>query len=156
VKSPRRSEERRRLGTGSLYGYPYNDKIPGMSTRTLTLPLSGFGSPPTEAQVVVAQLSPRDRLMRAGAVAGAGLVVALIGLPIPLVHFVLVPGALVLGLTLAALRLRHKEIFSSAEGVCPFCDTHQRLGLSGKVFRLPRRVYCSNCRRELDLGEPGA
>jgi hypothetical protein len=124
-----------------------------MSTRTLSLPLSGFGSSATEAQVVVEQLTLKARLRRAAVVAGGGLVVALIGLPIPLVHFVLVPAALLLGLILGIMRLRHKEIFSSAEGVCPFCGTGQRLGLSGKAFRLPRRVFCSNCRRELDLGE---
>jgi hypothetical protein len=122
----------------------------------LTLPLSGFGSQATEAQVVVEHLTLKARLTRAGAVAGAGLVAALIALPIPLVHFVLVPGALLVGLTIGALRLRHREIFSSAEGACPFCGTRQKLGLAGKVFRLPRRVFCSNCRRQLDLREPAS
>jgi hypothetical protein len=123
-----------------------------MSTRALTLPLSGFGSPATEAQVIVEQLSLKARLKRAGAVLGAGVVAALIAVPIPLVHFVLVPAALLLGFGIGAARLRHKEIFSTAEGDCPFCGTHQRLGLAGKVFRVPRRVFCSNCRRQLDLG----
>jgi hypothetical protein len=120
----------------------------------LTLPLTGFGSQPTEAQVVVEHLTLKARLTRAGAVAGAGLVAALIAVPIPLVHFILVPAALLIGLSIGAMRLRHKEIFSSAEGACPFCGTRQRLGLAGKAFRLPRRVFCSNCRRELDLREP--
>jgi hypothetical protein len=123
-----------------------------MSTRMLTLPLSGFGSPATEAQVQVKSLTLKARVARAGAVAGAGLVAALIALPIPLVHFVLVPAALLIGFTIGAMRLRHKEIFASAEGDCPFCGTHQRLGLAGKVFRLPRRVFCKNCQRQLDLG----
>ena len=57
-------------------------------------------------------------------------------------------------LTFGVLRLQHKEVFSRAEGVCPFCGTQQRLGLSGKVFRLPRRVFCNNCQRELDLRTP--
>jgi hypothetical protein len=120
----------------------------------LTLPLAGFGSEATEAQVVVEHLTLKARLTRAGAVAGAGLVAALIAVPIPLVHFILVPAALLIGLSIGAMRLRHKEIFSSAEGACPFCGTRQRLGLAGKVFRLPRRVFCRNCRRELDLREP--
>jgi hypothetical protein len=123
-----------------------------MQTRSLTVDLKGFGRPPTEAQVVVQTLEFRDRLVRAGAVALGGLVLALIALPIPLVHFVLVPSALLLGLGWGALRLGQREIFSSAEGACPFCGTEQRLGLAGRVFRLPRRVFCRNCRRELDLG----
>jgi hypothetical protein len=125
-----------------------------MSTRSLTVPLTGFGGSPTQAHVVVETLSLKARWARAASVAGGGLVLALIAIPIPLVHFVLVPGALLLGITFGIIRLRHREIFSLAEGVCPFCGTQQRLGLSGKVFRLPRRVFCSNCQRELDLRTP--
>jgi hypothetical protein len=123
-----------------------------MSTQSLIVPLTGFGCPASEAEVVVENLTLRARLARAGAVGGAGLALALIALPIPLVHFVLVPAALLLGITLGAIRLGQREIFASAEGTCPFCGTPQRLGLAGRVFRLPRRVYCSSCQRELDLG----
>jgi hypothetical protein len=123
-----------------------------MSTRSLTVPLTGFGCAPTEAQVTVESLSLRARLARGAAVAGAGLALAVIALPIPLVHFVLVPAALLLGISFGAIRLGQREIFSLAEGACPFCGTRQRLGLAGRVFRLPRRVFCSNCQRELDLG----
>jgi hypothetical protein len=123
-----------------------------MTNRSLTVPLTGFGCPATEAHVVVENLGLRARLARAGTVGGAGLALALIALPIPLVHFVLVPAALLLGIILGAIRLGQREIFSSAEGTCPFCGTRQRLGLAGRVFRLPRRVYCNNCQREMDLG----
>jgi hypothetical protein len=102
--------------------------------------------------VVVEHLTLQARLARAAAAGGAGLALALIALPIPLVHFVLVPAALLLGITFGAIRLKQQEIFSSAEGACPFCGTRQWLGLAGRVFRLPRRVFCSNCQRELDLG----
>jgi hypothetical protein len=123
-----------------------------MGTRTLTVPLKGFGRPPTDAEVVVQTLTLKARLARSATVLAAGLVVAAIALPIPLVHFVLVPGAVLLGITFGAIRLRHREIFSSAEGACPFCGTRQRLGLAGRVFRLPREVFCRNCQRALDLG----
>jgi hypothetical protein len=129
---------------------------PYMPTRSLTLPLSGFGRPATEAHVIVETLRPKDRLVRAGSVALAGFVLALIFIPIPLVHLVLVPGALILGAVLALLRLRQREIFSFAEGRCPYCGADQRLGLRGKVFRLPRRVSCRECRRDLDLGDLSA
>lgn len=124
-----------------------------MTSRSLTVPLAGFGSSPTEAHVEVQALSFKARIVRAATVMGAGLAVALVALPIPLVHLVLVPAALLLGITLGTLRLRHKEIFAMAEGACPFCGTQQRLGLTGKAFRLPRRVFCNSCRRELDLGK---
>jgi hypothetical protein len=122
-----------------------------METHAFTASLKGFGAPPTAAAVVVERLSLRNRLSRAAAAAGLGLAAALIALPIPLVHFVLVPGALVVGLALATRRLTQREIFRSAEGPCPFCGTAQRLGLAGSSFRLPRRIHCSSCGRELDL-----
>ena len=124
-----------------------------MSTRTLTVPIRGFGATPTTATLVVEELTPRRRLGRAAAVFGLGLAAAAIALPIPLVHFVLVPGSLLAGIVLAAVRLSQREIVRSAEGPCPFCGTQQRLGLAGRKFRLPRRVHCSSCGRELDLDE---
>jgi hypothetical protein len=123
-----------------------------MTTRTLDVPLKGFGSVPTEARIVVERLDLRKRILRGAAMFAGGLALALVALPIPLVHFVLVPGALLLGAGLGAIRMAQREIFSVAEGTCPFCGTRQRLGLAGRVFRLPRRVHCRNCHRELDLG----
>jgi hypothetical protein len=124
-----------------------------MPNRSITVPLKGFGCAATEAQVVVKSLTLRDRLVRSSMVLGGGFLVAAIALPIPIVHLVLVPMGLLLGLAFGVTRLRHREIFSLAEGDCPCCGTHQRLGLAGRVFRLPRRVFCRNCQRELDLGE---
>jgi hypothetical protein len=123
-----------------------------METRSLTVPLKGFGCAPTQAQIVVARLTPRQRAARAAAVLGAGLVAALVALPIPLVHFVFVPGALLAGIALGAARVRQREIFESAEAQCPCCGAAQRLGLAGRVFRLPRGVHCRTCGRSLELG----
>lgn len=127
-----------------------------MNSRSLTVPLTGFGCAPTQATLVVARLTPRERVARSGRVVGAGLLAALIALPIPLVHLVFVPGAVLTGLTLGVLRVRQREIFESAEAPCPYCGTTQRLGLAGRAFRLPRVVHCISCGRELDLGPASA
>jgi hypothetical protein len=123
-----------------------------METRSVEASLKGFGSPPAQAHIVVETLTLGDRLRRAGVALGLGIALALIAIPIPLVHFVLVPGALLLGVIIAGIRLGQREIIQSAEGSCPYCSTHQRLGLAGRVFRLPREVFCDRCRRSLDLG----
>jgi hypothetical protein len=125
-----------------------------VNTRALTVPLTGFGIAPTEATVVVARLTLRERIARSARVVGAALVAALIALPIPLVHFVFVPGAVLAGFTLGFIRVQQHEIFQSAEAPCPYCGTVQRLGLAGRTFRLPRVVHCHNCGRQLDLGLP--
>jgi hypothetical protein len=123
-----------------------------VNTRSLTVPLTGFGCAPTQANVVVARLTLRQRLARSGRAVGAGLVAALIALPIPVVHFVFVPGAVLMGLTLGIIRVQQREVFESAEAPCPYCGTGQRLGLAGRAFRLPRAVHCRHCGRQLDLG----
>jgi hypothetical protein len=126
-----------------------------MSTQTVNATLRGFGAPPTSATLVVERLTPGQRLGRAAAVLGMGVAAATVALPIPLVHFVLVPGSLLAGLILAAVRVSQREIVRSAEGACPFCGTRQRLGLAGRKYRLPRRVHCSSCGQELDLDPTG-
>ena len=122
-----------------------------MTTRTLNVPLKGFGAPASNASVQLAVLDPGDRVKRAAVVFLAFLLVAVGAIPIPLVHFVLVPGSLFAGLVLAALRMTQGEIVRSAEGACPFCGTRQRLGLTGRKHHLPRRIHCSSCGQELDL-----
>ncbi len=122
-----------------------------MSTETVSARLHGFGAPATSATVVVERLGPGRRISRAATALGLGVAAAAIALPIPIVHFVLVPGSLLLGLVLAAVRITQGEIVRSAEGACPFCGTTQRLGLAGRKFRLPRRVHCSSCGRDLDI-----
>lgn len=122
-----------------------------MQTRILELPLDAFGAQPRPARVEIAVLSFGERLRRAGLGFGALLAVALIAIPIPLVHFVLVPGALVGAVALGLVRLRQREIFRSVEGACPLCAADQTFTAMGRV-RFPRTLHCSACRRELQLG----
>ena len=121
-----------------------------MITRTIDLQLRGFGAPPATARAEVAELSPVDRLKRAAVVFGAFIAVAVVALPIPIVHFVLVPAGLLLAFTLGAWRLREGVIFRGVEGRCPLCGAEQRFPLMGR-FRVPRPVDCEHCRRRLTL-----
>ena len=115
--------------------------------------MTGFGAAPTPARVEILTLSPVDRIKRAAVIFGAALLGTAIAILIPLVHFVLVPAALVLGTVFALLRLRQREIFRSAGGRCPFCSTEQSFTVMGR-FKLPKKLYCSSCRRQLMLNEP--
>lgn len=121
-----------------------------MTTRTIELRVKGFGAPPGTAQAEVAELSLADRLKRAGVVFGAFVAVAVIAIPIPIVHFMLVPGGLLLAFILGGIRLGQSKIFNGVEGRCPFCGTEQEFPVLGR-FRLPREVHCGSCRRRLVL-----
>jgi hypothetical protein len=124
-----------------------------MELKTIELPLTGFGAAATPARVEILALSPADRIKRAAVIFGAFLLGAAIAIFIPLVHFVLVPSALILGAVFALLRLRQREIFRSAGGRCPFCSTEQSFTVMGR-FTLPKTLYCSSCQRQLMLGAP--
>ncbi len=121
-----------------------------MEVRAVPIHVKGFGAPPTDAVVDIAVLSGADRLKRAGSIMGMALVVALIALPIPLVHFILVPGALLGGFAIGGNRLTQSEIFQRAQGRCPFCGTDQVFSVMGR-FRLPKDAHCVKCGRELSL-----
>jgi hypothetical protein len=121
-----------------------------METRSLELPLRGAGAESRTARVEIGILDPADRLKRAGLAFGAGLAVAVIAVPIPIVHLILVPGALLLGIVLGARRLGQGRTFRGGAGACPYCGTQQQFTLLGR-FHLPKTVYCSACQRELYL-----
>ena len=124
-----------------------------MERRRQELAVRGFGAQPTTAVVVLDILNHAERMRRAGAILGAGVIAALIALPIPLVHFVFVPGALIAGITMAAIRMRQQEVFRSAEGACPYCGAEQQFSVMGR-FKLPKQLHCTSCQRQLTLDEP--
>lgn len=121
-----------------------------MEVREFSVQVKGFGAPPTTAVVNVAVLSGADRLKRAGVMLGASFGVALVALPIPIVHFILVPGSLLAGLILAGNRLTVSQTFRHVAGRCPFCGTEQAFPVMGR-FRLPKDAHCLNCGRRLSL-----
>ena len=124
-----------------------------MEVRSLELPLRAFGAETTAVKVELDILSPADRLKRAALIIGISLAVAIVAIPIPLVHLVLVPGALVLGMTLSLVKLSQHEIFRTVRGRCPFCATEQQFTVMGR-FKLPKRLYCKSCQQELTLEGP--
>lgn len=122
-----------------------------MTPRARSLSLSGFGVAPSRAEVETRTLTAGARLRRAGKAPLIGLGVAILVLPIPVVHFAVPPLALVAGLVIGARRIGQGELFTSARGRCPFCGTEQSLGLSGSAFRLPRSIKCHACLRAMTL-----
>ncbi len=121
-----------------------------MEVRRVELPLTGFGVSPTTAIVELQQLSKGERVKRAGVSFGLGLLLALIALPIPLVHFVLVPASLLAGTVLGLVRARQDQIIRTAQGSCPFCGAEQRFTTSAR-FKLPKKLNCDVCHRQLLL-----
>jgi hypothetical protein len=121
-----------------------------MEVRTIELALRGFGAPPAHAVAELEILNRQERLKRAALTLGAGVVAALVALPIPLVHFVFVPAALVTGVTLGVMRLRQAEVFRGVSASCPICGKEQHFTVMGR-FKLPRKLHCESCHHQLEL-----
>jgi hypothetical protein len=124
-----------------------------MEVRSLQGSLRGFGAKPTVAYIQLNTLTLTDRVKRAATIFGLGIVLALIALPIPVVHFIMVPGALLVGAVLAAVRLGQGEVFRTTTGRCPFCGKEQSFSVMGR-FRLPKTLHCASCQRQLVLEQP--
>lgn len=119
-----------------------------METRELHLPMSGWGTNHSEATLTIAALSARDRVRRGIMAPLIGLGIAIMVLPIPVVHFMVPPLAILGGIVLGFRRAATREIILSAHGPCPFCGTNQTLGLNGTAYRMPRTLHCRSCRKD--------
>lgn len=122
-----------------------------MKLRQERLPITGFGATPTQAEVTVGTLTGGERARRAAMGPMLGVGVALVVLPVPLVHLIVPPLALIGGVALGLRRASIQQIFTGGHGPCPFCGTEQTLGLTGSAYRLPQTLKCRSCLKPLSL-----
>jgi hypothetical protein len=90
--------------------------------------LEAFGAPVTRATAVLVSQNPGQRLVRAIAILVGCWAAAIASVFIPVAHFFLVPGFVVLGVALAVYRGRERERLLGVHGVCPRCGREQELG----------------------------
>lgn len=90
--------------------------------------LQVFGAAPTRAIAVLVSQNPGQRLARALGGLIACWAAAIVSVFIPLAHFVLVPGFLVLGVTWAVVRGRERERLLQLRGTCPRCGRDEEFG----------------------------
>ena len=116
----------------------------------------GIGTAPVLASVESRRLTGRQRVRRGalGPVLGVG--VAIIVLPIPIVHLIVPPVALVGGVIIGIRRMLQCELFVSVRGPCPCCGVEQSFGLSGAPYRLPQSLKCHACLQLLTLEQRDA
>lgn len=118
-----------------------------------SLGITGIGTPTLPATTEVRTLSAPERLRRAALAPALGVGVALIVLPIPIVHLFVPPLALIGGVAVGVRRLGQRELFVSVRGTCPCCGTEQSFGLSGARYRVPQELKCRSCLQLLQLDE---
>ena len=129
--------------------------------RVLDGRLTYFQQPPTPARVTVRFHGPLARQRRAWQALGTCWGLMIVAVFIPLAHFVLVPGLLIAGPVMFAVRSKLERTLVSTRGACPACGVEQTFTEHGRLLT-PQPLRCGSCRRELKLevdfpgGEGGA
>ncbi len=124
-----------------------------MPERTVTVRLASAGADPTIAPGRLQVFTPVDRLLRALAVVGAGVVLAVALLPFPIIHLVGPPVLVVVSLGLAVRQARARARLARLRLACPRCGAANVVG-GGFGMRdadTPRPWQCESCRRVLTL-----
>ena len=124
---------------------------PGGDAAEVPVRLEIFGAPATEGVATVLNRSLASRARRAALALGATWLLAFPAIFLPVLHFVLVPGLIIGGIVLGALRLREDRTLARLRGTCPRCGTTLDLAPGGR-FRLPRSAQCVHCKNQLTLG----
>jgi hypothetical protein len=124
---------------------------------TIEIPasLAAFGSAPTPATAMVVVQSLEQRLVRTAAGLGICWGLALVGLFIPVAHFILVPTFLMAGIAVAVMRIREDRRLLAVRGACPRCGAMQEFKGGGR-FRAERSLDCPRCHNHLTLSAAGA
>ncbi len=115
-----------------------------MGLRTVDVTLSLSGLPSTKGVAQVLDRSPQSRFGRAGLALLMLWGIALACLPIPVVHFVAVPGFAMAGLVLAGFRLREASSLMGTTGECPRCQLRTEFPQSGR-YAGGGTVHCDGC-----------
>ncbi|PYM56227.1 MAG: hypothetical protein DMD77_16815 [Candidatus Rokuibacteriota bacterium] len=118
--------------------------------EVLDASLTAFGSMPSHAEVSVARLTPGQRLTRGFRGAGTFWAIAGACIFIPGLHFVLVPGFLLIGIVTGVMRVRDAETVVRVHGVCPRCKFEQDF-TAGNRFAPTWRLDCRACHNHLEL-----
>ena len=116
------------------------------------------GGPATTGNATVGSSSFGPRALKALRTVGLGLIVAVVLLPVPVIHLAGI-GIFVACLGIAAWQLRPGLRVRKVEGPCPHCGHPQQywLGLNVGPMKFPRETSCEKCAKTLaiDVATPG-
>lgn len=125
----------------------------GRGERGATLHV--FGAAPTHATAAVEPLGLGGRLARSLGILVACWGAAIVSIFIPVAHFFLVPGFLVLGVVLAVARGRERERILRLHGICPRCRREREFIQSGRQGGT-LWVSCPGCFNRLSVTIEGS
>lgn len=99
--------------------------------------------------ITIETLTLTQRILKAGLLSVALLVVTALTALVPILHFILVPVALLLTLVVAAYVFSGKQILRSGEGTCPGCG--ETFKIFKRKYQLPFSDVCETCLRRVTI-----
>ena len=108
-----------------------------------------YGTPPSVGAIRVRPLGTSERIWNGLAKFGTFLGIALVCVFFPIVHLVLVPLSLMMGLHFASKTIRVRDLIVSGSISCPKCG--EPCILNAKLAQWPMTVDCSRCRRHIGI-----
>lgn len=124
-----------------------------MTELELPISLTAFGFEPRPGTAQVIEQSTAERVGRAFAGLAMFWALALLGLFIPVAHFILVPTFLTAGIVMAVKRSREERRLTLVRGACPRCGKSQAFKAGGR-FASGRSLDCPACHGMLTLLTP--
>ncbi len=121
--------------------------------QPVTVTLDVADGPATTAAGTLRHFTAGQRLLRAAGTLLVGIVVAVLLVPIPIIHLVGIPLALVLAVFFAGRQLLASVRLAPLRLPCPKCGAENRVGggLGYRSATTPIEHTCDSCRRELTL-----
>jgi hypothetical protein len=101
------------------------------------------------ANLQVTSMSEWNRLLLAAKNLGICWGGALLCVLIPVLHFVLVPLGILLGIIVFIYKAKLRQFVSASEISCPACQS--KIHLRAKPFNWPLRETCSQCHSQLQM-----
>ncbi|MES2305431.1 MAG: hypothetical protein V4558_07980 [Gemmatimonadota bacterium] len=124
-----------------------------MTEQQIVATLESAGGAITSAPATLQQFALGDRILRAGGYLLLGVAAAALLIPIPIIHLVGIPLALLIGCVTAARQLARTARLKPVRIACPNCGALNRVGggLGLRTADLPVELNCDSCRRSLTL-----
>lgn len=112
--------------------------------ETINCTFTDISGNSTHGQAELATLSSAERFSRAAKKGGVFFAIALVCILVPMLHFVLVPGFLIVAIVFFTKTMSEHQLIRSADGPCPACK--EKIHFNGPINAKGSKEICPNCR----------
>lgn len=120
------------------------------SSKSIPTVIHGYpGKPNTTGTVNIAIFSSEERLKRSLKILGMCWGIAILCVPIPLIHFTVLPAALIAGVVLFFRTLKQESLVTGGQGTCPECGKIFTVGKATNKF--PLNEMCEHCQTSVEI-----